>query len=107
MTPGVCLLMNLCEPCTCSPPLLVMLILEGVKSMTERTHRSGEESHAAMSGRAMICIAFPSHRAEGTAGGGASFWKRVVGTLFRRQGEGARWVPMRKESIRQILDRQL
>lgn len=29
MTPGVCLLMNLCEPCTCSPPLLVMLILEG------------------------------------------------------------------------------
>ena len=29
MTLGVCLLMNLCEPCTCSPPLLVMLIPEG------------------------------------------------------------------------------
>lgn len=28
MTLGVCLLMNLCEPCTCSP-LLVMLIFEG------------------------------------------------------------------------------
>ena len=26
---GVCLLMNLCEPCTYSPPLLVVLILEG------------------------------------------------------------------------------
>lgn len=25
----MCLLMNLCEPCTCSPPLLVMLIPEG------------------------------------------------------------------------------
>lgn len=88
MTPGVCLLMNLCEPCTCSPPLLVILILEGMKRMTERTHRSGEGSHAAMSGRTMICIAFPSHRADGTAGGGASFWKRVVRNSIPAAGGG-------------------
>lgn len=74
MTLGVCLLMNLCEPCTCSPPLLVMLILEGDEEHDrEDAQIRGEGSHAAKSGWAMICIAFPSHRAEGTVGGGASF----------------------------------
>lgn len=56
-----------------------------------------------MSGRAIICITFPSHRAEGTAGGGAFFWKRVVGTLFRRQGEGRGGFPC----VRNLLDKSL
>lgn len=88
MTLGVCLLMNLCEPCTCSLPLLVMLIPEG----DEEHVREG----AQISGRiarsnewvGMICIAFPSHRAEGMAGGGASFWKRVVRNSIPAAGGG-------------------
>lgn len=70
--------------------------------MTERTHRSGEGSYAAMSGWAMICIAFPSHRAEGMAGGGASFQKRVVrNSIPAAGGRGRGGFPC----VRNLLDK--
>lgn len=59
-----------------------------------------------MNGRAMVCIAF--HFSQSRGGG------RWRGFLLEKGGkelysggggEGARWVPIRKESIRQILDR--
>lgn len=46
MTLGVCLLMNLCEPCTCSPPLLGMLILEGDEEHDREGAQIREGSHA-------------------------------------------------------------
>lgn len=55
-----------------------------------------------MSGWAMICIAFPSHRAEGMAGGGASFQKRVVrNSIPAAGGRGRGGFPC----VRNLLDK--
>lgn len=97
--------MNLCEPCTC-PPLLVMLIPEG----DEEHDREGAQIRGRIA-RNNEWVSYDLYRFPFSQSRWHGRWR---GFLLEKggkelysggRGEGARWVPMRKESIRQILDR--